>query len=296
MSELTSTAKSLGCRFAGSRSVNTAATFEHWKPGTSPRALSETLFDGALIVFDGLRPIAHLVDRARAILAGTFETREPALAERHLSAAAFRRLAMQAREAVATDPAVARHWWDALAVIGYRQDATWLDQIRLRVVPSRGDIEHRRMQTVPLHRDTWGSGIMAQINWWLPLYPVADTRTMLLWPDVFRRPIANTSGEWNFETFRNGSQQDYPLLPVACARPANPGVPVRIEPGQLLGFSAAHLHAGTSDASGRTRLGVDTRSVWEPDRSAGRGAPNVDGAARREMWRWFRAPRVNGER
>lgn len=313
--------------------MNTAATFEHWKPGTSPRALSETLFDGALIVFDGLGPIAHLVDRVRAILAATFETKEPALAERHLSAATFRRLAMQAREAVATDPAIARHWWDALAVIGYRQDSTWLDQIRLRVVPSRGDIEHRRLpwnkrlpgapatgdgccmvdalgrakgdaegsgcgalQTVPPHRDTWGSGIMAQINWWLPLYPVADTRTMLLWPDVFRRPIANNSGEWNFETFRNGSQQDYPLLPVACARPTNPGVPVRIEPGQLLGFSAAHLHAGTSDASGRTRLGVDTRSVWEPDRSAGRGAPNVDGAARGEMWRWFRAPRVNGER
>ena len=277
--------------------MNTAVAFERWKPGTTPRALSEALFDGALIVFDGLRPVARLVDRVRAILTGTFETEEPALAERHLSAVTFRRLAIQAREAVATDAAVVRHWWDALAVIGYRREARpGSTRIRLRVVPSRGDIEHQRLQQVPPHRDTWGSGIMAQINWWLPLYPLAESSTMLLWPDVFRHPIANNSGEWSFEAFRNGRENGYPLLPVASRLPVRPRAPVLIEPGQLLGFSAAHLHAGVSDASRRTRFGVDTRSVWEPDHSAGRGAPNVDGAAREEMWRWFRPPRVNGER
>ena len=312
---------------------NTAVTFDRWVPGTSPRALSEALFDGALVVFDGLRPLARLVDRARVIVAQAFETPEPSIAERHLSASSFRRRALRAREAVASDATVARCWWDTLTVIGYRREVTWLDRIRLRVVPSRDDIDHQllpwnnrlpgapatgdgcsmvdelgratgdaegsgcgALQTVPPHRDTWGSGIMAQVNWWLPLYPLADTRTMLLWPDAFRRPIANTSGEWNFDTFRNRGQRDYPLLPVARVRPAHRGVPVLIEAGQLLGFSAAHLHAGVSDASGRTRLGVDTRSVWEPDRNAGRGAPNVDGAARAEMWRWFRGPRVNGER
>ena len=254
------------------------------------------LFDGALVVFDGLRPVARLVDRVRAILTATFETEEPALAERHLSAATFRCLAMQAREAVARDAAVARHWWDALAVIGHRRDATWLDRIRLRAVPSRSDVDHQRLQTMPAHRDTWGSGIMAQINWWLPLYALAESRTMLLWPDMFRRPIANNSGQWSFEAFRNGSQDDYPLLPVARVRPAQPGVPVIIEPGQLLAFSAAHLHAGMSDGSGWTRFGVDTRSVWQPDRIEGRGAPDVDGAARAEMWRWFRAPQTEGDR
>lgn len=293
MSGLTRTGESPDCSAVRSRSVNTA--FERWKPGTSPRALSEALFDGALVIFEDLSPVTRLVQRARAILNRTFETDEPGLAERHLSASDFRSLAMQAREAVATDGIVARHWWDTLAIIGFRKDATWLDRIRLRVVPSRDDIGHQRLQTVPPHRDTWGSGIMAQINWWLPLYPLVERSTMLLWPDAFRLPIANTSGEWSFQAFRNGKQDGYPLLPVACSRPDRPGVPVLIEPGQLLGFSAAHLHAGVRDESGWTRFGVDTRSVWEPDRIAGRGALNVDGAARGEMWRWFRAPGVQGE-
>ena len=276
--------------------VNTAAAFERWKPGSPVQGLSEALFDGALVVFEGLRPVTRLVDRARTILSAVFETEEPHLAERDLSATCFRRLAMQAREAVATDAVVDRNWWEALAMIGYRRDATWLDQIRLRVVPSRNDIDHQRIREIPPHRDTWGSGIMAQINWWLPLYPLLESGTMLLWPGVFRHPVANTSGEWSFDAFRKHHQEGYPLLPVARRRPVQPGVPVLIEPGQLLGFSAAHLHSGVSDASGRTRFGVDTRSVWEPDRSAGRGAPNVDGAARTEMWRWFRAPRVEEDR
>ena len=276
--------------------MNTAVAFERWKPGTPPRALSEALFEGALVVFDGPRPVTRLVDRVRAILTRVFETEEPSVRECHLSAPSFRRLVMRARKVVAGDATVARHWCDTLRVIGYRPDATWLDRIRLRAVPSRGDIDHPRLQTLPPHRDTWGSGIMAQINWWLPLYPLAEGRTMLLWPDAFRHPVANNSDEWSFEAFKNGGREDYPLLPVACTRPAQPGVPVLIEPGQLLGFSAAHLHAGASDASGRTRFGVDSRSVWEPDLSSGRGAPNVDGAARSEMWRWYRAPQVEGER
>ena len=276
--------------------MNSALALERWKPGTPPRALSEALFEGALVVFDGLRPVTRLVGRVRAILKRVFETDEPALAECHLPAASFRRLAMRAGDLVAGDATVARCWWDTLTVVGYRRDATWLDRIRLRAVPSRGDIDHPRLQTLPPHRDTWGSGIMAQINWWLPLYPLAESRTMLLWPDAFRRRLANNSDEWNFEAFNNGGREDYPLLPVARTRPAQPGVPALIQPGQLLGFSAAHLHAGTSDASGRTRFGLDTRSVWEPDHSSGRGAPDVDGAARAEMWRWFRAPQAKGER
>ena len=276
--------------------MNTAVAFERWEPGTPPRALSEALFEGALVVFDGLRPVTHLVDRVRAILERVFETQEPSVAQCHLSAPSFCRLAMRAREVVAQDATLARHWCATLTVIGYRRDATWLDRIRLRAVPSRSDIDHRRLQTLPPHRDTWASGIMAQINWWLPLYPLAESRTMLLWPDAFRHRVANNSAEWNFEALKNGGREDYPLLPVACARPAQPGVPVLIEPGQLLAFSAAHLHAGASDATDRTRFGVDSRSVWEPDLSSGRGAPNVDGAARAEMWRWFRAPQAQGER
>ena len=185
---------------------------------------------------------------------------------------------------------MALHWRDTLAAVGYRAQDTWLDRIRLRAVPSRTDIDHPRLQVLPPHRDTWGSGIAAQVNWWLPLYPLSRTRTMLLWPAAFRHPVANDSADWSFDEFRR-TPADSPLLPVARVSPPVSAIPVSIAPGQLLAFSAAHLHGGVSDASGMTRFGIDTRTVWDPDRRADRGAPNVDCAAGAEMWRWYSPPR-----
>ena len=205
---------------------------------------------------------------------------------------------MQAREAVASDATVARHWWDTMAVIGYRRDATWLDRIRLRVVPSRDDVDHRRLQTVPPHRDTWGSGIMTQINWWLPLYPLVETQH----DAALARCLQASHREHQRRVELRSVQERQRRTAIRCFRlpagaPANRSVPVLIEPGQLLGFSAAHLHAGVSDAFGAGPASASIRArCGNRTARAGRGAPNVDGAAREEMWRWFRPPSVNGER
>ena len=258
-------------------------------PDRPPDELSEALFDGALVVLPGLPSVAELGARVRGILAETFAADELCCVEVGLSEADFRRLALLARRRVTGDAAVAELWRATLTAVGLATDAMWLDRIRLRVVPSRRDIDHRRLQVLAPHRDTWGSGIAAQVNWWLPLYPLADTRTMLVWPHLFRRPIANDSAAWSFEAARNGGL----LLPTAQVEPPGASVPIRLEPGQLLAFSAAHLHGGVADASGLTRFSIDTRTVWEADRLAGRGAPNVDGPAAtpdRQMWRWFSPP------
>ncbi len=265
-----------------------AEAFRRWTPGDPPEAVSAALFDGALMLF-GNATITALADRARTILAETFQTDDPVRAENSLSASTFSRLALLARRRVAEDAELARLWHAVFAAFGFRSADMWMDRIRLRVVPSRRDIGHRRLQAIAPHRDTWGSGIQAQVNWWMPLYPLADTRTMLVWPELFRRPVPNDSADWCFEAARRGG----PLLPTACVEPPAKGLPVRIAPGELLAFSAAHLHRGITDGSGLTRFGIDTRTVWEADRLAGRGAPNVDGpptTPARQMWRWFTPP------
>lgn len=284
--------------------VSSQLAIRHWAPGDAPEAVSAALFDGALLVLgssetggDKPRPyeggadgaIRTLGNRARSILSDTFQTDDPVRAEGRLSASTFRRLALQARRRVADDAEIARLWRAVFGVIGFAAADMWVDRIRLRVVPSRGDIGHGRLQAIAPHRDTWGSGIQAQVNWWMPLYPLADTRTMLVWPELFRRPVPNDSADWCFEAARRGGT----LLPTAQAEPPGDGLPVRIAPGELLAFSAAHLHGGITDGSSLTRFGIDTRTVWEADRLAGRGAPNVDGpptTPARQMWRWFTPP------
>ena len=265
--------------------------FRPWHPGTPPSALSEGLFDGAITVFSGIAATARLGDRARELLRGAFATDDPPCAEVELDGDEFRRRALKARRLVAEDDAIGAHWRETLAAIGYSPDSVWRDRMRLRVVPSLASPshgKHRRLGVLAPHRDTWGSGIGAQINWWLPLYPLAPARTMLIWPALFGQPVANDSDAWQFRQAH--ADKSYPLLPTACQRPKAPAVPVLIEPDELLAFSAAHLHGGTADESRRSRFSLDSRIVWEADRRHQRGAPNVDSHARAQHWSWFKAP------
>ena len=139
------------------------------------------------------------------------------------------------------------------------------------------------------HRDTWGSNVLAQINLWGPVFPVEPGATMVIWPMLFGRPVPNTSADWDLERLRE-SPGRYPLLPE-CRAPLDgtPQVPVLIEPGDLLCFSGAHLHASRANRTGRTRLSIDTRVVDRGDVRAGRGPANVDGHAPRVGWEWFRS-------
>ena len=262
-----------------------------WRRGTLPEDISSALFDGALIVFRGVDPLQRLIRRARLLVEEVFESSDPENDAPRVTPALFRQTAIRARKAVEQDADADRYWRECLAVAGYDPDACHLDRIRLRVVPSASETHGRVIRPLPAHRDTWGSGILAQINWWLPLYPLVPGRTMVMWPELFRRPMANDSAEWDYEALIQGGRRDYPLLPVATEALGESGTPVLIEPGELLAFSAAHLHASTTDASGLCRISIDTRTVWAGDLTAGRGASNVDGRMRREQWEWFTRPK-----
>lgn len=266
--------------------------FQNWKPGTAPAALSDAIFDGALIVVRELNPLTAMVARARQIVETVFETDDPVRVEARLPPARFTALAEAARKAIAKDTELHASWCGVLQAMGFKLDDVYGDRMRLRIVPSRQQSHSKSAMPLAAHRDSWGACIMAQVNWWLPIYPIAETRTMLVWPDMFRASVANTSGDWNFAEVvaaRKAGRTDYQLLPVTQSQPSvDSGVPVLIKPGELLVFSAAHLHGSVSDASGLTRLGMDTRTFLRDDVDQARGAPNVDGQGQDVQWGWFK--------
>ncbi|MEJ2761187.1 MAG: hypothetical protein P8126_06505 [Gammaproteobacteria bacterium] len=253
----------------------------------APEQLSAGLFAGELIIFRGVDAVRDLVSRGRTVVEEAFESDSPWLAEGRLPEAEFQDRVRRARKRVQNDAGSEDAWQQILATLGFPSEEMLRDRLRLRVVPSRSGIRSRTSRPLEPHRDSWGSGIMAQVNWWLPLYPLAPTRTMLIWPGRFDCPVDNTSAEWDYDTLMRQRGSDYPLLPVARLAPPEPGEPVLIEPGELLAFSAVHLHAGIADESGLTRLSLDTRTVWRRDVEEDRGAPNVDGAPHRPHWEMF---------
>jgi len=270
------------------------ADWRSWTRDWPPEAVADALFDGALVVFRDIAPLAELGARVRGIVEGAFGGEDPATAEAALSPETFRKCVTGARKAVAGDPELDACWRAVLGEIGLDPAALYRDRLRLRVVPSRADRRCRYATPLAAHRNTWGSSIQAQVNWWLPLYPPVATRTMAIWPDLFRRPVANTSAEWDFNELATrlvaDPRTDYPNLPLARHAPREGAELVLLEPGELLAFSGAHLHGSVSDASSVSRFSLDTRTVWTEDLVRQRAAPNVDGAGRQEHWQWFTAP------
>ncbi|MEO1249808.1 MAG: hypothetical protein AAFW76_08215 [Pseudomonadota bacterium] len=266
--------------------------FRTWQPGMPPDRLNADLFEGALIIVRDLAPLSDMVHRARTIVETVFDTDEPVSAEARLTPEQFTNAAKSARRQVDNDHAIHQSWIQVLEAIGFRPQAVFGDRMRLRIVPSRAQARSTSAMPLAAHRDSWGAGIMAQVNWWLPLYPIGPSRTMLVWPELFRAPVANTSKTWDLAeaiAARKSGRTDVPLLPVTTAAPeADDAVPVDIEPGEMLAFSAAHLHGSVTDESGLTRLGLDTRTLWQDDLVHGRGAPNVDGQTQQLQWGWFK--------
>ncbi|MEM6496137.1 MAG: hypothetical protein AAF709_05360 [Pseudomonadota bacterium] len=260
------------------------------EPGTEPKEMTAALFQGELLVFQRLMSIAALLEHTRAAVEAALETTDPLRAEQHFEPAEFRRRCLALRKSLEQDGSTQALWRAVLSEIGFDADQCFHDRLRLRIVPSKAVPVGRVIRPLPLHRDTWGSGIMAQVNWWLPLYPLTETRTMKVWPEAFDKPVPNSSRTWDFEQLMSGTQRDYPMLPSTTETIGAP-VSVTIEAGEVLAFAAAHLHAGVNDASGLSRISFDTRTVWREDLIAGRAAPNVDGEGKEQQWSWFTPPR-----
>jgi hypothetical protein len=190
------------------------------------------------------------------------------------------------------DQRIDRLMRSALDQVGVATDHTYWDPPRLRIVPPGAE---GQVGTIGFHRDTWGSNVLAQTNWWLPLRPLTHDRAIAFYTEYWSRPIANTSADWDLAEIRERRQagepiDDLPIVPVP-SEPVSTASELRmvIDPGDLLCFSGAHLHASVPNTSGAARVSVELRTVNRDDLVRGRGAPDLDGRAPETPLHWFRS-------
>jgi hypothetical protein len=184
----------------------------------------------------------------------------------------------------------------ALERVGVDPQRTYWDSISLRVVPPvDAEAERRQLGRIGFHRDTWGSNVLEQTNWWTTIRPLAAERTLAFYPAYWSRPIQNTSAEWDLDAIRERRRsgeraEDLPIVPEP-SEPVDTSSELRmvIEPGDLLCFSGAHLHASVPNVSGETRCSVELRTVNIDDVARNRGAPDLDGRAPIVPLEWFRS-------
>lgn len=251
---------------------------------------SQRVFAGELLVFRQVPGLVQLCDYSDHLLRAGFGD-DPARAEYAMAPGEYRRRRRQLCQTFESDPQVQRYLLETLAGVGVDLAQCHWDRLCLRVLPCDPTLAgHRR--TTPPHRDTWGSALHAQVNWWAPLQALDPRHTLVFYPDYWQQPLANTSGEWRFEDLlaHRRRREYYPSAPTLKA-PLAPTetLAILIEPGDLLCFSGAQLHATVPNQAGRARFSIETRTLHQEDLQAGRAAPNVDCDPRRQPHReWFR--------
>jgi hypothetical protein len=259
-------------------------------PG-SARQFHDRIYAGDIIRIAELPAMAALVALTRAWLEDALHPWAPPEIHRYLSHDEQTLRFAQCQNAFARSKEVREHWRVVVESLGLAPDALACDRLHLRFQPHREPRQStpraRATATIAFHRDTWGSNLYAQTNWWAPIYPITTGRTFALYPHLWQQALRNCSADFDMRALlershrdgRNAVDADEAIPHLLEAIDPQQGLAVDIAPGSLIAFSGAHAHAGVGNSTGLTRISFETRSVLIDDVLAGLGAPNIDGHA-----------------
>ena len=88
-------------------------------------------------------------------------------------------------------------FYDFLKSINFLQGESYWDKFVVRVAPAKNEFGYREASRIGVHRDTWGTNIHQQINWWAPISSIEETNTMVFFPEYFNRPVKNSTKTWD---------------------------------------------------------------------------------------------------
>ncbi len=244
--------------------------------------LRKHIYEGDIVVLSHLAEVTDLVVHARERLEELFGPHDPRRVHDHHSPEELAPLLGSWKPRFIHDPVSKQLVTEVIKAIGF-SDSTHFDVPKPRTAFPIGHLTTGVAFAFPWHRDTWYSAPKQQINWWLPIYEITADNAMMFDLEYFGRPIVNTSREFDYyainEARRHTATQvkrELQARPEAVGHePANPFI-VLGQPGSVMLFSGAHLHASVPNATAETRYSIDFRTVDSDDVEADVGAELVD--------------------
>jgi hypothetical protein len=255
--------------------------------GHDERQRLERLYAGELLVFTPRPSTLALCDFARGMIEEAFAPHDPLEAQYHMPVEEWVARFGPVKPAFIHHPETRGLIRDILVEMGCDTDETFMDVPRLRGVTSDGYLTSGVGYAHHPHRDTWYSAPMAQLNWWLPIFPFETDSSMAFHPRYWGEGVRNGSASFNYYEWNAVGRKDAAKHITSDTRKQpkaedevelEPQVRVVCDVGGIVLFSAAQMHSTVPNTSGRARFSIDFRTVNAADLRAGRSAPNVDSA------------------
>lgn len=242
-------------------------------------------FAGDAFIYRSSAAADALCKFAQQFLEEAFHPLDPRLAQHSMSVEDYSALLAELKPKFIHHDTAKTLIRELLEERGCALDRTFFDVPRLRSSTSNGYLTSGIAYAFHPHRDTWYSAPRCQINWWLPVYSAPPGAGMVFHPLYWARRVRNGSEKYDYQRwvrdsrFAAGKQigRDIREQP----RPEESmelggGVIANGEPGSVIVFSAAQMHASAENCSGETRFSIDFRTFHLDDLTQERGAPNID--------------------
>lgn len=266
---------------------------------TSDEERRAALYAGEIFVYDRLSAVEELAAFARGMVEQALAPHVPQRVHEALTPSELAPLLGGLKPAFTHHPQSRPLLSRLLEQLGVDLDDCYVDVPRLRTAYPKGHLTKGIAYAFPGHRDTWYSAPGAQLNWWLPIYPLRADNCMAFYPRYFARAVPNDSETFNY--YRRNAERRNVVEFIdhdPRAQPAAIGLDesepeFRLLPpvGGLIAFSGSQLHATITGPTSLSRYSIDFRTVSRHDIERGRGAANVDSRAVGTALRDFRRAR-----
>jgi hypothetical protein len=253
----------------------------------SDDARRRELYAGSLFVYSPSRNALKLCQLARELIEDAFGTRNPLKVHEEVPVEKCVQILSKLKPAFIHHPKSKEYIQGMLNELGCDLANTYFDVPRMRTAFPGDYLKSGIAYAFHLHRDTWYSAPMCQINWWMPIYELNSENCMAIHPHYWDRAVRNGSSQynynrWNRESRHNAAQfvkEDTRVQPKPEeAMELDPQIRLVCPVGGAYQFSAAQMHSTVPNISGSVRYSVDFRTVHMEDVLNRVGAPNVDSA------------------
>ncbi len=270
----------------------------HIDPAFDDAERRRRLFGGDVLVYTHVPEVAAFAAYTREMITELFAPHDPLTIRHGVLPRATRRHADRVQAALDPRPAVDGARARVARALGCEPEKIHADVPKLRTAFPQGGLSTGIAYAFQAHRDTWYAAPKAQLNWWMPVWPVAENNIMEFYPHGFGAQVENNSGDYdyyvantwrgNIKNFSGGKDARVHPAPVNGI-PADATRLTVVPPlGGIMLFSGDQLHASIPNTSGITRYSIDFRTVHVDDVRAGVGAPVADVACTGTAMRDFK--------
>jgi hypothetical protein len=150
----------------------------HIDPNFDDTERRQRLFHGDVIIYSQLPEITAFAAFTRELILDALAPHTPTTVHEALSPDELAEILVAFKPKFIHHPSSIEHVRKIVAALGASEETTYADVPKLRTAFPQGGLRTGIAYAFQAHRDTWYGAPAQQINWWMPVWPVAENNIM----------------------------------------------------------------------------------------------------------------------